>query len=83
MGLAINGAAVNCSIKQFISILTCCKAPKPRGEPFQAWSMGLCLVGRHPVHSKGGYFIGPGLNVTFIYLCPRFPGLVPWSSYVY
>jgi hypothetical protein len=32
--------------------------------------MGLCLDSRRPVHSKGGYSIGPGLNVTFLRLCP-------------
>ena len=33
--------------------------------------MGLCLVGRRPIHSKGAYSIGPGLNATFTFLCPR------------
>lgn len=64
-------------------MVTCRKVSKPGDEPFQARSLGLCLEGRHPIRSKGGYSIGLGLNVTFSLLCPRSPGLVPWSSYVY
>lgn len=46
---------------------------KPRGKPFQARAIGLCLAGRHPVHSKGGYSNGPGLNSCFRLGCPRSP----------
>ncbi len=27
--------------------------------------MGLCLVGHHPIHSRGDYSDGPGLNASF------------------
>jgi hypothetical protein len=33
-------------------------------SPFRPRSMGLYLVGRHPIHSKGAYSSGPGLNET-------------------
>ena len=45
--------------------------------------MGLCFIGHHPIHSKGGYFNGPGLNSRSTFVCPRSPGLTPWLSYVY
>jgi hypothetical protein len=45
--------------------------------------MGLCLVGHDPVLSKGGYARGLGLYTTFTFACPRSPGLVPLSPYVY
>jgi hypothetical protein len=48
---------------------------KPRAEPFQARAIGLCLVGRHPIPSGGGYFSGPGLNASFRFGCPRFARL--------
>jgi hypothetical protein len=38
---------------------------KPRDEPFQARAIGLCVVGHHPIHSRGGYSNGPGLNASF------------------
>ena len=50
-------------VNQFISILTTdilLKAGIRRAEPFRARSMGLCLGGHHPVHSKGGYSHSPG-----------------------
>jgi hypothetical protein len=34
--------------KEFISILTIRVPQKPRGEPFQARPISLCLVGHHP-----------------------------------
>jgi hypothetical protein len=51
---------------------------QPKADPPLA-EMGLCLVGHRSIHSKSGYSIRPGLNVTFLFLCPRSPGLVPWS----
>ena len=45
-------------ISKFISSLTSdifSKVRISRAEPFRARSMGLCLVGRHPIHSEGGY----------------------------
>jgi len=45
--------------------------------------MGLCLVGHHPIHSRGGYSNGPGLNASFRFECPRSPRLAPWVSYVH
>jgi hypothetical protein len=39
--------------------------------------MGLCLVGRHPIHSEGGYSHGLGQNATSAFLCPRSSGLAP------
>ena len=57
--------------------MTCHEVSNPGNEPFQARSMSFCLEGRHPIHSGGAYLIGPGLNVTFVLLCPRSPGLVP------
>src|ERR671919_2682898 len=48
---------------------------KPRGKPFRPRSIGLYLVGRHPVRSNGGGSHGPGLNVTSTSLCPQPPGL--------
>ena len=44
--------------------------------------MGFCLEGRHPIHSRGGYSMGPGLNVSFMLLCPCSAGLVRWYAYV-
>ncbi len=41
--------------------------------------MGLCLVGRHPIHSEGGYSHGLGQNATFAFLCPCSSGLAPRS----
>jgi hypothetical protein len=37
----------------------------PRSEPFRARSIGLCLVGHHPVLSSGGYSHCTGQNATF------------------
>ena len=45
--------------------------------------MVFCLEGHHPVHSKGEYSMGPGLNVTFVLLRLHSAGLDPWSAYVY
>jgi hypothetical protein len=33
--------------------------------------MGLWLVGRRPVFSKGGYSHSPDLKATFTFVCPR------------
>ena len=41
--------------------------------------MGLCLVGHHPVRSKGGDSRRPGQNATSTFMCPRSPGLTPRS----
>ena len=51
---------------------------KPKGEPFQARAIDLCLIGHHPVHSDRGYCNGPGLNVSFTLAYPRFPGVALW-----
>ena len=48
---------------------------KPRGKPFRPRSIGLYLVGRHPIGSNGGGSHGPGLNVSSMSLCPQPPGL--------
>ena len=32
--------------------------------------MGLCLVGHHPIHSRGDYSDGPGLNAFFRVAAP-------------
>ena len=48
---------------------------KPRGKPFRPRSIGLYLLGRHPIRSKGGGSHGPGLNVSSTSLCPQPPGL--------
>jgi len=48
-----------------------------RDESFQARAMGLSLVGRHPIRSKGDYSYGQGLNASFGFGCPRSPRLVP------
>ena len=45
--------------------------------------MGLCLVGHHPVHSKGGDSRRPGQNATSTFLCPRSSGLAPRLPYGY
>jgi hypothetical protein len=52
---------------------------KPRGKPFRPRSIGLYLVGRHPIRSKGDDSYGPGLNVTSTSLCPQPPGLASRS----
>jgi hypothetical protein len=44
---------------------------QPRGEPFQARAIELCLIGHHPIRSSGGYFNRPGLNASFTFACPR------------
>ncbi len=36
----------------------------PRAEPFRERSIGLCLVGHHPVLSRGDYFHDPGHNAN-------------------
>jgi hypothetical protein len=36
-------------------------------SPFRPRSIGLCLVGRHPIRSKGAYSSGPGLNETLTF----------------
>jgi len=41
-------------LKEFVNILTIRVPQKPRGEPFQARSISLCLVGHHPVRSTVG-----------------------------
>ncbi len=52
---------------------------RPRAEPFRARSMGLWLVGHHPILSKGDNPKRLGLKRPFALLCPRSPGLVPRS----
>lgn len=52
-----------------------------RHEPFRARSMGLCLVGHHPVLPKSGDSYSLGLKETFMLVCPRSPWLVPRSVY--
>jgi hypothetical protein len=52
---------------------------KPRGKPFRPQSIGLYLVGRRPIRSKGGGSHGRGLNVTSTSLCPQPPGLASRS----
>jgi hypothetical protein len=42
-------------------------------------SIGLYLLGRHPIRSKGGGSHGPGLNVSSTFLCPQPPGLASRS----
>jgi hypothetical protein len=69
--------------KELVSILTICVSQKPRGEPFQARPMSLCLVGHHPIRSEVGGSNGPGLNCFFTPPCPRFPRLAPWFWHVY
>ena len=73
-------------IKEFISTLTpdiFLKARHPRAEPFRARSIGLWLVGHHPIRSEGDYSPGPGLNATCMLLCPRSTGLAPRLPYGY
>src|ERR671919_2518814 len=53
---------------------------KPRGNPFRPRSIGLYLVGRHPIRSNGDGSHGPGLNVTSTSLCPQPPGLASRSG---
>ena len=53
----------------------------PRAEPFRARSIGLWLVGHHPILSEGGYSPGLGLNATCTLLCPRSTGLAPRLPY--
>ena len=53
---------------------------KPRGKPFRPRSIGLYLVGRHPIRSNGGGSHGPGLNVTSTSPCPQPPGLASRSG---
>src|SRR5918996_6425893 len=53
---------------------------KPRDKPFRPRSIGLYLVGRHPLRSNGGGSHGPGLNVTSTYPCPQPPGLASRSG---
>src|SRR5918996_4040242 len=53
---------------------------KPRDKPFRSRSIGLYLVGRHPIRSNGGGSHGPGLNVTFTSVCPQPPGLASRSG---
>src|SRR5919106_5494058 len=48
---------------------------KPRGKPFRPRSIGLYLVGRHPIRSNGDGSHGPGLSVTSTSPCPQPPGL--------
>src|ERR687892_1189010 len=47
---------------------------KPRDKPFRPRSIGLYLVGRHPIRSNGGGSHGPGLSVTSTSLCRSLPG---------
>src|SRR5919106_3491761 len=52
---------------------------KPRGKHFRERSIGLYLVGRHPIRSKGGGSHGPGLSVTSTSPCPQALGLASRS----
>jgi hypothetical protein len=70
-------------IKEFISIWTTGLAQKTKRRAFQARAIGLCLIGRHPIHSMGGHSAGPGLNASF-----TFPSVLSMArplavSYVY
>ncbi len=65
------------NIIEIIRIYTCETTGNPRAEPFRARSMGMYLVGHHPVRSKGGDLHRPGLNATSTFLCPRSSGLTP------
>src|ERR687891_92606 len=58
-------------------IVTQCK---PRDKPFRPRSIGLYLVGHHPIRSNGGDSHGPGLNVTSTSPCPQPPGLASRSG---
>src|ERR671918_1534650 len=51
---------------------------KPRD--FRPRSIGLYLVGRHPLRSNGGGSHGPGLSVTSTSLCPQPLGLASRSG---
>jgi 6-pyruvoyltetrahydropterin/6-carboxytetrahydropterin synthase len=62
---------------QFVSIETSHTLAIPRAERFRARSISLCLFGRHPVLSNGGYSHGSGQNATLTFGCPRSPGLAP------
>src|SRR5918996_4201592 len=53
---------------------------KPGDKPFRPRSIGLYLVGHHPIRSNGGGSHGPGLSVTFTSLCPQPPGLASRSG---
>src|SRR5918996_2787324 len=53
---------------------------KPRGKPFRPRSIGLYLVGRHPIRSNGDGSHGPGLSVTSTSPCPQPPGLASRSG---
>ena len=54
-------------------------AASARTEPFRSRSIGLCLLGHHPLLSMGENIQRLGLKVTFPLLCPRSPGLGPRS----
>ena len=58
-------------------------ALRPTTESFRARSMALCLVGHHPVLSKGENPKRLGLKRPFELLCPRSTGLVPRSHLGY
>jgi hypothetical protein len=49
----------------------------PRAEPLRARSMGVCLVGRHPVPFEGTYVHDLGQNATSVLLCTHSLGLGP------
>src|SRR5215475_15927746 len=51
---------------------------KRKGTSLPSAAIGLCLIDRHPSHSRGGYSTRRGLNTTFTFGCPRSPRLVPW-----
>ena len=59
--------------KLLVSSLVSGQLTRARPESFRARSMGLWLVDRRPVLSKGGYSNGPGLNAIFTLVCPRSP----------
>jgi hypothetical protein len=42
--------------------------------------MGLCLVGHNPIHSRGGYSNGPGLNASFRVRMPALSTARPLGS---
>jgi len=58
-------------------------ALRPTTESFQARSMALCLVGHHPVLSKGEDPKRLGLICPLALRCPRSPGLDPRSHHSY
>ena len=49
--------------KEFISIQILSVLQTLGTSRSKARAIGLCLVGHHPIHSRGSYANGPGLNV--------------------